>query len=112
MSTPFITDKDRLDALQKAKCSVQFNDRHEKWTVQLPGQVVGKIGSGITIREAIDDALAAHNPCPQCGGKKWILVGHGEDREHDCALVEPPITDDEWLWLHTGLVRMPDGSLR
>lgn len=59
MSTPFITDKDRLDALQKGKCSVQFNERHARWTVQLSGQVVGKIGSGITIRDAIDDAMTA-----------------------------------------------------
>lgn len=50
-------DTERIDALQRSLSSVQFNTRQMKWTVQLSGQVIGKIGVGGTAREAIDDAI-------------------------------------------------------
>lgn len=49
-------DTERIDLLQKSLCSVQFNSRCMKWTVQTHQQVVGCIAMGHTLREAVDQA--------------------------------------------------------
>lgn len=54
-------DKERLDWLSETNNKVSFNNRIGKYIVQNNMQVVGNIGTGRTIREAID---AAMHPTP------------------------------------------------
>jgi len=50
-------DKERLDTQEWHKLSVGYNSRGQKWTVQNQNQVVGHIGSGRTLRDALDAAM-------------------------------------------------------
>lgn len=50
-------DTYRWDAIERSLSSLQFNAIKGRWTVQLPGQVIGCIGVGGTARAAIDNAI-------------------------------------------------------
>lgn len=34
--------------------------------------------------------MKTEKPCEKCGGRGWVYVGNGEDRQCDCKLTEPP----------------------
>jgi hypothetical protein len=57
-----MTDTERLDWLQRNRCSVDFASTIGDWVVQSAGQVVGNIGRGCTAREAIDNAMISTTP--------------------------------------------------
>jgi hypothetical protein len=52
-------DKDRIDAIEANSWGVWHNDRAAGFIVQKNGQTVGNIGSGRTVRAAIDSARGA-----------------------------------------------------
>lgn len=48
--------------MERKKWSVQYNDRVMLWTVQEHHQVVGNIGRGRTLPEALKDAVRSCEP--------------------------------------------------
>ncbi len=50
-------DKERLDWLEMSKCHPWYNSIKGCWVVQKLEQVVGVMGKGSTIRQAIDNAI-------------------------------------------------------
>lgn len=55
------TDNEMLDAVNENSWHVCLNTRSDHWTVQKWNQVVGNIGKGRTLREAIAAAMRGGN---------------------------------------------------